>query len=243
MEIYTSISCVLSSIHSYQSNEKYTAKLWQIYMYVFYIFTVFYISSKKIIPCPCHVFDIVLSDKECAVDNQTNQSKHAKAIKGESNLKKGGGRLIFVKKATNNFYYRPSSSPKKLNNENDEKLTHKNKLSDLNKSININPTNIATENVEYFNITTPKPEKCQTVNYEKSDEENIEKDGLGFFKRGTSALSSLRKSLKRKLNPSSNVQNIPSNTKTLHSRRIKNNSSKYLLFRMRIGPSGPIDTK
>ena len=158
------------------------------------------------------LLDIVLSDKECAVDNQTNQSKHASAIKGESNLKKGGGRLIFVKKATNNFYYRPSSSPKKLNNENDEKLTHKNKLSDLNKSININPTNIATENVEYFNITTPKPEKCQTVNYEKSDEENIEKDGFGFFKRGTSALSSLRKSLKRKLNPSSNVQNIPSNT-------------------------------
>ena len=31
-------------------------------MYVYYIFTVFYISSKKIIPCPCHVFDIVLSD-------------------------------------------------------------------------------------------------------------------------------------------------------------------------------------
>ena len=127
-------------------------------------------------------------------------------------MKKGGGRLIFVKKATNNLYYRPSSSPKILNYKNDEKLTHKNKLSDINISININPTNIATENVEYFNITSPKPEKCQTVHYEKSDEENIEKDGFGFFKRGTSALSSLRKSLKRKLAPSSNVQMIPSNT-------------------------------
>ena len=155
------------------------------------------------------LLDILLSDKESEVDRENIESKHESAIKehlNKSTLKRSG-RLHFVKKLTQlSTHSRPSFSSQI--NDSNSKAVPQNRLSDVNNSITY-PTIAITKDGNHFNSITPKLENGKPCsNHKDKTDATIVDENSTFFKRGSSALSSIRQTLKRKFVPSNHVNDI-----------------------------------